>query len=140
MRRTLIANRARDLRKNMSEPEAMLWSRLRGRSADRPTFRRQHPFGSVILDFHCPSARLAVEVDGSTHWDDEARARDATKDAWLARQGVTVLRIPASAIYRSVNAAADGILLRHYWLPIIGALVAGGVLLALGTYGIHLVI
>ena len=76
MRNRLITSRARALRKAMSGAEVILWTRLRGRSPDRPTFRRQHPFGSIILDFYCPSARLAVEVDGSTHWDDEARAKD----------------------------------------------------------------
>ena len=72
MRRRLITSRARALRKAMSGAEVILWTRLRGRGPDKPTFRRQHPFGSIILDFYCPSARLAVEVDGATHWDDEA--------------------------------------------------------------------
>jgi very-short-patch-repair endonuclease len=93
MRRTLIANRARAMRKTMTEPEVMLWSRLRGRTPDRPTFRRQHPFGSIILDFYCPAARLAVEVDGSTHWDEDARAKDAARDRWLMSQGVHMHRI-----------------------------------------------
>jgi very-short-patch-repair endonuclease len=110
MRRTLITNRARALRRAMSEPEVMLWSRLRGRNPDKPTFRRQHPFSSIILDFYCPAARLAVEVDGSTHWDDAAQAKDAARDRWLARQGVMVLRIPASAIFRDLTRAADGVI------------------------------
>jgi very-short-patch-repair endonuclease len=62
--RTLIATRARSLRETMSTPEVRLWVRLRGRRPDQPTFRRQHPLGSIILDFYCPSGRLAVEVDG----------------------------------------------------------------------------
>jgi very-short-patch-repair endonuclease len=110
--RPLITTRARKLRKSMSDAEVLLWSRLRGRRPDRPTFRRQHPIGSIILDFFCPSARLAIEVDGSTHWDDEARARDEARDAWLARQGISVMRIPASSVYRNVFAVADGIILR----------------------------
>jgi very-short-patch-repair endonuclease len=109
--RTLISNRARALRKSMSEPEVMLWSRLRGRRDDRPTFRRQHPMGSIIIDFYCPSARLAIEVDGSTHWSDEAQARDYARDTWLAGQGIEVLRIPASRIYRNLAEVVDGILL-----------------------------
>jgi very-short-patch-repair endonuclease len=96
----------------MSEPEVMLWSRLRGRGTDRPTFRRQHPIGSVILDFYCPSARLVVEIDGSTHWGDEARERDAARDRWLERQGLTVMRIPASEIYRDLGFVTDGVLRR----------------------------
>jgi len=111
MRRTLITNRARAMRKTMTEPEVMLRSRLRGRTPDKPTFRRQHPFGSIILDFYCPAARLAVEVDGSTHWDEDARAKDAARDRWLMSQGVHVHRIPAGRIFRDLGGAIDGVLL-----------------------------
>src|SRR4051812_32062894 len=97
--RTPITSPAPTLRKAMSEPEGMLLSRRRGRSRERPTFRGQPPVGSIILDFYCPSARLAVEVDGATHWHDAAHARDEARDRWLATQGVTVMRIPASHIY-----------------------------------------
>ncbi|MDB5426094.1 MAG: hypothetical protein JWR43_69, partial [Phenylobacterium sp.] len=69
----------------MTEPEVMLWSRLRRRLPDQPVFRRQHPMGPYILDFYCPAAKLAVEVDGSTHWEDEQIAHDERRDAWLAR-------------------------------------------------------
>jgi very-short-patch-repair endonuclease len=44
------------MRKAMTEPEVMLWSRLRGRVPDRPVFRRQHALGGIILDFYCPAA------------------------------------------------------------------------------------
>ena len=100
------------MRKAMSEPEVMLWSRLRGRGPDKPTFRRQHPFGRIILDFYCPAARLAVEVDGSTHWQDEARARDEARDQWLLSQGVRVHRIPASRIYHDLGRATDAVLVQ----------------------------
>ena len=110
--RPLITIRARSLRKTMSPPEVLLWTRLRGRAPDRPTFRRQHPIGSVILDFYCPSARLAVEVDGATHNEDARSERDAARDLWLERQGVDVIRVPASEVYRDVAAVADRIFLR----------------------------
>jgi len=83
----LIAKRARALRRALTEPEAMLWSRLKGRGGDRPVFRRQHAFGTIIFDFYCVPAKLAVEIDGSTHWDEEARAKDEARDIWAMRQG-----------------------------------------------------
>jgi very-short-patch-repair endonuclease len=112
MRRGLITTRARTMRKAMTEPEVVLWSRLRGRSPDRPTFRRQHPFGNIILHFYCSSAALAVEVDGATHWHDEGQAKDDARDFWLAGQGVEVLRIPASSVYHDLDNVVDGILRR----------------------------
>ena len=59
---TRIANRARALRKAMTEPEIMLWSRLKGRGRDRPVFRRQVPYGAFILDFY---SNLACDESGS---------------------------------------------------------------------------
>ena len=70
---TPIATRARAFRKSMSPPEVLLWTRLRGRSPDKPTFRRQHSIGSIIVDFYCPSAKLAqhllpeISVNFSSH-------------------------------------------------------------------------
>ena len=107
---TLISNRARALRRAMTEPEIMLWSRLKGRGKDRPIFRRQVAYGSMIFDFYCPAARLAVEVDGSTHWDEDQRAKDAARDAWLAGRGICVLRIGAGAVCRNLSGAADAVL------------------------------
>jgi very-short-patch-repair endonuclease len=106
----LITSRARALRRAMTEPEVILWSRLRGRGGEHPTFRRQHPFGSIILDFYCPAMKLAVEIDGATHWDDEAQLRDAARDRWLAGQGVHVVRFPASRIYRDIHGVMDEVL------------------------------
>jgi very-short-patch-repair endonuclease len=96
----------------MTPPEAMLWTRLRGGGPDRPKFRRQHPIGSVIVDFYCCAARLAVEIDGATHWDDAKRGRDEARDHWLAGQGIDVLRMAASEVYRDLDGAADAVLLR----------------------------
>ncbi|HTT85199.1 MAG TPA: endonuclease domain-containing protein [Rhizomicrobium sp.] len=51
----------------MTLPEVLLWNALRGGQLQNLRFRRQHPVGPYILDFYCPSARLAVEVDGAVH-------------------------------------------------------------------------
>ena len=66
-----IAKRARAFRKAMTEPEVMLWSRLKGRGKERPIFRRQVAYESMIFDFYCPAAKRAVEIDGTTHWDED---------------------------------------------------------------------
>jgi very-short-patch-repair endonuclease len=64
------------------------------------------------LDFYCPAARLAVEIDGSTHWDDDKRAKDAARDRWLRSQGIAVLRVEAGKLYRDLGGVADGVILR----------------------------
>jgi very-short-patch-repair endonuclease len=83
----------------MTLPEVVLWSAIR-RRVTGARFRRQHALGPYILDFYCPAARLAVEVDGIVHEGEGAARHDARRDAWLASKGVRVLRFPASSVLR----------------------------------------
>jgi very-short-patch-repair endonuclease len=92
---TRMANRSGTLRKDMTELEVMLWSRLKKRGTDKPIFRRQYVHESMIFNFYCPAAKLAVEIDGATHWDEDKQAKDEARDRWLAERGVEVLRIGA---------------------------------------------
>jgi very-short-patch-repair endonuclease len=100
---------ARRLRRNLSPPEARLWSRLRARNPGTPVFRRQHPIGSYVLDFYCAEARLAVELDGMSHDMGDRPQHDASRDAWLKARGLTVMRIAASEAMRNTDKAADAI-------------------------------
>jgi len=85
---------AREQRKEMTETERRAWKILRNRSVLRVKFRRQHPLGRYILDFYCPEGHLAVELDGSIHSQPSQLRRDKKKDAFLAGQGIHVLRVP----------------------------------------------
>ncbi|MEM9797345.1 MAG: DUF559 domain-containing protein [Pseudomonadota bacterium] len=56
--------RARTLRRWMTAPEAALWQALRNRRLGGLKFRRKAPVGPHVVDFHCPAARLVVEITG----------------------------------------------------------------------------
>ena len=107
---TRMANRSRTLRRSLTEPEIMLWSRLKTRGTGKPIFRCQYVYESMIFDFYCPAARMAVEVDGSTHWDEENRARDEARDRWLAKRGIEVLRIGAGEVFRGLSGVVDAVI------------------------------
>ena len=83
----------------MTFPEVLLWQVLRKKPGGLK-FRRQHPIGPYVLDFYCEEARLAVEVDGAGHGTEAAVAYDAKRDAWLRRQGVRMLRLPARLVFQ----------------------------------------
>ena len=102
-------DRARQLRRNPTKPERLLWAALR-RKQRGLRFRQQHPAGPYILDFYCPSAMLCVEVDGSHH--DQTVAADERRDRWLGKRGITVLRISASEVLADPDAVADWIALQ----------------------------
>ncbi len=97
----LTLTRARRLRRKMSLPEVLLWQALRRRTLEGLSFRRQHAVGPYILDFYCAEIRLAVEVDGISHQD--RTDHDARRDAWLAKEGIRVLRIPATDVLKREN-------------------------------------
>jgi very-short-patch-repair endonuclease len=98
---------ARRLRRELSLPEKLLWVRLRGSDV---RIRRQHPVGPYILDFYCPSAKLAIEVDGFAHDTGSRPQRDEARSQWLNDEGIEVLRIPAKQVLADPDAVADAIL------------------------------
>ena len=104
-----IVGSAQKLRRRLSVPEARLWNRLRTRLPGQPIFRRQHPIGPYVLDFYCPKAHLAIEIDGISHDMGDRPRHDEQRDAWLKKHGVTVMRIPATELSRNTDAAADAI-------------------------------
>ena len=105
-RKTLT--RARALRKRLSPPEILLWTRLRVRDSDTPTFRRQHPIGPYIADFYCAQARLVVEIDGWGHGDEAQIVHDDRRDRYLAGLDYHVIRIAAAEVMRDADDVADG--------------------------------
>ncbi len=86
-----------------------MWNRLRARLPGKPVFRRQHPVGPYVLDFYCAKANLCIEIDGISHSMADQPQRDETRDAWLAKRGITVMRIPAVEVTRNPDEAADAI-------------------------------
>lgn len=56
-----------------------------------------------MLDFYCASARLAVEVDGSSHDQTSQIAQDERRDAWLKAQGIWMLRIKAADVLHDLD-------------------------------------
>ena len=74
-----------------------------------PTFRRQHPIGPYVLDFYCAKARLAIEINGMSHDIGDQPLRDIRRNEWLQARGVTVMRIAAGDVMRTLDETADGI-------------------------------
>jgi very-short-patch-repair endonuclease len=81
---------ARNLRKNMTDVERLLWSKIRGRQLRGFRFRRQHPIGRYIVDFVCIELKLIVEMDGGQHGDQQQY--DMNRTQWLQTKGYKVIR------------------------------------------------
>jgi very-short-patch-repair endonuclease len=84
--------RAREMRSQPNDAEAMVWHALRNRKLGGFKFRRQYAIGNYIADFYCAEAKLIIELDGKTH--DGKEDFDANRNAWMESQGLYVLRVP----------------------------------------------
>ena len=100
--------RARQLRREMTLPEVLLWRCLKGQPQGLK-FRRQHPSSDLGLDFYCSDARLVIEVDGMAHDMGERPRRDARRDSYLRSQGIETIRIPAAEVLNNAAEAANSI-------------------------------
>jgi very-short-patch-repair endonuclease len=96
---------ARELRKNMTREERHLWYDFLRTYPHR--FVRQKVLGRYIADFYCAEAKLAVELDGSQHFEDENTAKDARRTAFLNEYGVEVLRIPNCDVNRNFRSVCE---------------------------------
>jgi len=91
---------ARQLRKTMTTQEEILWRALRNKGLGNVRFRRQQVIAGFVVDFYCPSARLAIEVDGTSH---TARKQyDADRDRVLSELGIRTLRIGNESVERDL--------------------------------------
>ncbi len=86
-----ILSNARGLRKNMTPQEKKLWYQF---LKNHPLhWYRQRPVAHYILDFYCPTLRLAIELDGSQHYSDEGLKYDERRSEILNEKGINIVRI-----------------------------------------------
>lgn len=86
-----LLEKARELRKNMTEEEKKLWFGFLRKHSLR--FRRQEIIGSYIVDFYCKERKLVIEIDGAQHYEHEAAEYDRKRTEYLEAIGMKVIRV-----------------------------------------------
>ncbi|MBE6461314.1 MAG: endonuclease domain-containing protein [Alphaproteobacteria bacterium] len=109
-------NRAKSLRKNMSDTELKFWYRI-NRNQMGVKFRRQQPIGPYVVDFVCHSLKLVIELDGDQHLFNIEY--DNKRTQYIESQGYMIIRIPNAyltctgiddvvhTLYRCINENLD---------------------------------
>jgi very-short-patch-repair endonuclease len=98
---------ARNLRRQPTRAEEILWERLRGSRFHGAKFKRQVPFDRYVVDFYCHAAKLAVEIDGKQHdWFGEY---DRGRSEVLQRLGVQVLRFSNEEVCGDLDSVLERI-------------------------------
>lgn len=86
------------LRNNLNSAESILWSYLK-RSQLGKKFRRQHSIDNFVLDFYCPEARLAIELDGASHDTKQAQIRDNQRTNFINQHRIKIIRFLNKDVY-----------------------------------------
>jgi very-short-patch-repair endonuclease len=108
----MMAHRlARNLRKNATPAERVLWQQLRFLKTEGRHFRRQVPIAGYIADFACHHSKLVVELDCGQHNEELAIERDRARTATLERHGYRVLRFWNNDVLTALDGVVDRI--RH---------------------------
>ncbi|MDH5767328.1 MAG: endonuclease domain-containing protein [Gammaproteobacteria bacterium] len=100
-----ILTKARDLRKNLTDAEKILWQKLRNRQLNGYKFKRQVPIDHFIVDFICSSARLIIELDGGQHA--EQVNYDQKRSEYLKSKGFTVIRFWNNEVLQNLEGVLD---------------------------------
>src|SRR5262245_4682494 len=89
----------RSHRLHLTPAEAKFWSMIKNASLDGRKFRRQHSVDNFILDFYCPSERLAIELDGEGHFSGKSLLTDRSRRKHIESLGIRVIRFENSLIF-----------------------------------------
>jgi very-short-patch-repair endonuclease len=92
----------------MPEPELRLWSKLRGKGLHGHKFKRQYSVNNFVLDFYCPQQKVAIEIDGDSHFTEGAEEYDRERQQIIESYGITFLRFTNAEVMENI----DGVVLR----------------------------
>jgi very-short-patch-repair endonuclease len=98
--------RAKELRRDMTPAEKILWQEVRANKLG-VHFRRQQIIAGFIVDFYCHKAGLVVEVDGDIH--DLQKEEDARREKTLHEIGLRIVRFRNDEVVRELSAVVERI-------------------------------
>ena len=95
------------MRKTLTPAEATMWKVLQKSKLDGRKFRHKHSVGDYILDFYCPSEKLAIELNGMPHFSIIGAKQDIKRDKYLNSLGIKVLRFENRDIYNNLRGVLE---------------------------------
>jgi very-short-patch-repair endonuclease len=98
-----IFENARELRKELTFAEKVLWDKIRDRKLNGRKFRRQHALSLYIADFYCHECNLVIELDGGYHNTKDMQELDKMRTAVFEDFGIIVLRFKNEEVLDNID-------------------------------------
>ena len=92
----------KNLRNFSTSAEATLWKHLKEKQLGMK-FRRQHSVGNYILDFYCPTAKIAIELDGEKHFTEEGIKYDEERARFLKDLNIKIIRFENYRVFEDLE-------------------------------------
>ncbi|MEH1941903.1 MAG: endonuclease domain-containing protein [Nostoc sp.] len=97
------------LRNNMPPSEKIVWAKLRNQQIESCKFRRQYSIDRFVVDFYSSELRLAIEIDGDSHYQDGVPEYDRDRQAFLESKGTSFLRFTNQEVCQDIDGVVDKI-------------------------------
>jgi very-short-patch-repair endonuclease len=95
------------LRREMTKAEKLLWEKLKSQQLENCKFRRQYSVDKFVIDFYSPEIKLAIEVDGDSHFQDGAVEYDAERQIFIESVGIKFLRFTNDEVYHNLEGVIE---------------------------------
>jgi very-short-patch-repair endonuclease len=99
----VIFERAKALRKEMTQAEKAVWDLLSSKKMLGYRFKAQHPIDIFIADFYCHELKLVIEIDGGIHQYEDQKEYDLGREAELERLDIKVIRFTNEEVEKSIK-------------------------------------
>ena len=96
-------DKRKNLRNKSTKTEIAVWSQLKGKKLMELKFRRQFSVGPFIVDFYCPELKLALEIDGESHFTKEAIIYDKKREEYIKQFGIHFLRVTNDDVFEDLE-------------------------------------
>ena len=103
-----LRNISKKLRNESTQSEVVLWNRIKRKALD-VSFHRQFPIENYVLDFYCKELKLAIEIDGYSHDNEEAQTRDQERQERLESYGIRFVRLDDREVMNDIENAVRSI-------------------------------
>lgn len=102
-------DKRRQLRNNITKAEKLIWDKLRDRQLENCKFRRQYSVDKFVIDFYSPEFKLAIEIDGDSHFQDGAAEYDKARQEFIESAGIKFLRFTNNDVYANLPVVLENI-------------------------------
>ncbi|NJM70842.1 MAG: DUF559 domain-containing protein [Scytonema sp. RU_4_4] len=102
-------DKRRLLRQNITKAEKLIWEKIRDRQLENCKFRRQYSIDKFVIDFYSSELRLAIEIDGESHFREDAAECDKARQEFIELAGIKFIRFTNNDVYANLSGVLESI-------------------------------